>query len=225
MQPAIITLTRYADIFEQFRSSVDRWEPDAYKVVVKSGGVGIHASGWKQLDGIEPFVYARNANLGFKLLDEQQDVLLSNDDCQLTQPILEICRRIVQDNPSIGIVSPQIDGGVVNVLQHKQPRSDLFYISEEGLAFVCVYISAKARAAVGDLDERFIGYGWDDGDYSVRVQQAGFLLAVTPRVVVRHGFQEHWAGNASFGRYLPYQQKLEAAGMNARLFNEKYRKE
>jgi GT2 family glycosyltransferase len=40
---------------------------------------------------------------------------------------------------------------------------------------------------VGDLDEEFTGYGFEDNDYSMRARLKGYALAVAPQVVMAHG--------------------------------------
>ena len=204
MQPVIITLTRYSDIFIRLRDSIDQWEPDARKIVITSGGAKIDAKNWEIVSGIEPFIYARNANLGLNMTD--QDVLLINDDCKLTQPILKTCQKITQNNPEIGVLSPQIDGGVGNRLQMVYSCDELFYISHKRLAFVCVYIPAKTLQLVGKLDESFTEYGCDDDDYCHRVQKAGLILAVTPKIIVKHGFGEN-KESSSYLRNMTKNQK------------------
>ena len=55
------------------------------------------------------------------------------------------------------------------------------------LAFVCVYIPKAVFETLGELDERFSGYGFDDNDYCARVLAAGLELAVCDGCVVEHG--------------------------------------
>ena len=119
---------------------------------------------------------------------EGRDVLLINDDCQLIMPILDALQTLCNDHPQIGLLSPQIDGGVGNALQRVSGSEAQWIESAERLAFVCVYIPAKTRSAVGLLDERLTGYGSEDTNYCRRVQAAGLKLAVTPLVKVIHGY-------------------------------------
>jgi hypothetical protein len=41
------------------------------------------------------------------------------------------------------------------------------------------------------MDERFVGYGWEDTDYSQRVLQLKLKLGITGDVVVTHGLEGH----------------------------------
>lgn len=190
MKPVILTLSRFPDLFARLKQSVDEHEPGTPCVVVVDGpeqyprGVDGY---WYYESGVEPFCFARNANLGLRDC-EGHDVLLINDDCCLTMPLLDTLQNLCVANPQIGILSPQIAGGVGNVLQRANGSEALWIESHERLAFVCVYIPAKTRKLVGLLNESFVGYGGEDVDFCRRVQAAGLTLAVTPRATVVHGF-------------------------------------
>jgi GT2 family glycosyltransferase len=226
MRQAIVTLTRFPDIFERLRASVDQWESGvlAHKVAVTSGGAVVDAPGWRSVAGVEPFVFARNANVGMSAVAPHCDVLLINDDCELTGPLLDTCRILTDANPSIGLLAPYVVGGVGNKLQRFGARGATecrYYVSNEHLSFVCVYIPAKTRELVGDLDERFDGYGDDDRDYCRRVQEAGLELAVTPLCSVRHGF----GGQVSSSSFLRVMTRAEQDASKAemhRKFDDKY---
>ena len=55
------------------------------------------------------------------------------------------------------------------------------------VCFVCVYIPRSTIDSVGLLDERFVGYGLDDDDYSLRVRDAGLKIGIFDRCFVDHG--------------------------------------
>ena len=124
-------------------------------------------------------------------------------------PVLTVLQRICRDAPEIGLLSPQIDGGVANPAPRFRARPGDFYISQERLAFVCVYIPARTRQLIGDMNEAFTGYGGEDDDFCRRVKEAGLQLAVTPLVSVKHGFgRRSWS--ASFARLMTRKQQDNA---------------
>ena len=171
--------------------------------------------------GIEPFSFARNANLGIDPYGKH-DVVLVNDDVQFTRGnSLADLERAAYSEPGIGIVSPVVLGTVGNPLQRRfcAARAEGVAISPRYLAFVCVYIKRAVIDAVGLFDEGFTGYGGDDIDYSYRTQRAGFKLAVTSSVIVKHGFGGH-ASSSSFARSHG-NTGASMADMNAR-FREKW---
>lgn len=187
----LVTLTGFSDIFDDFRDSVEEHALSVPRVVVTSNGVqlSVGSGRWTIVPGVSPFIYARNANIGIRQVPHG-DVILVNDDVTFTSDgFVSDLAEAAARYPRLGILSPLVMGGVGNPLQaYSLSWGNRFTISEERLAFVCVYIKRCVLDEVGPLDERFFGYGGDDDDYCARVQRAGYLLGVTPEVVVRHGF-------------------------------------
>ena len=139
--------------------------------------------------GARPFVFARNANLGIHAADG--DVILLNDDARLVTPggFTALSRQVRrQERP--GICSAAIRGMVGNLRQLAQGGGDpgtAPRIEPVTLAFVCVYLSRAVYAALGPLDERFAGYGFDDNDYCARALTAGLELTTWDGCIVEHG--------------------------------------
>jgi GT2 family glycosyltransferase len=136
------------------------------------------------LQGIKPFVYARNANLG--ITEAGSDVILLNDDARLLTlhgftSLSEQMRR----RPRVGICSAGIRGTVGNPRQIIS-GSDQFRLEKKMLAFVCVYIPKATYERLGPLDERFTGYGFEDNDYCARAIAAGLQLGVWDGCAVDH---------------------------------------
>jgi hypothetical protein len=197
----VVVLTGFEDIFRQFRLSLLCYEPDARVIVVKSRGVQLSenvcpccrrlwsdTNKWHYLEGPEPFVFARNANLGIQVAGKD-DVFLVNDDIQWTREncLVDLSRN-AHGSPEIGLLSPQFLGNVGNLLQSTRYGKDGLVYSKQPLYFTGVYLKRLVIDRVGLLDARFDGYGCEDNDYCRRVQEAGFRLAVTSEVVMRHGF-------------------------------------
>jgi len=183
---------------------VDEFEPNTRRVVVTSRGVRptlLHPNRWIVAPGANPFLFARNANIGI-LSAGEDDVVLMNDDVRLiTKHSLRELERVAYLRSSIGIVSPQVVGVVGNPLQDARSYCEDASISEERLCFVCVYIKREVIRKVGSLDERFNGYGGDDDDYSLRTQLLGYDLVVTKSCMVCHGFGSE-RSSSSFARTL-----------------------
>ena len=154
--------------------------------------LGERVPGWYSIQGPDgKFVYSVNANLGLKAVDPDCDVLLIGDDVRLkSMGTIETMYEVANSRPEIGLLSPKICGGADNPLQ-TNPPNNLTY-SERYLALVCTYIKRSVIQTIGFLDESFSeGWGWDDVDYSRRARQAGFSLAVTPKVEVIHGVKRN----------------------------------
>lgn len=123
-------------------------------IVVDDGAGTDHAKqrlrGITWVQGVKPFVFARNANIGICAADD--DVILMNDD-------VEVCT----------------DNGLSNLLRYI--GNALVFPAFTGrftgdLAFACVLIPKHTQQTIGLLDERFVLYGYEDDDYARRVWEA-----------------------------------------------------
>ena len=139
-------------------------------------------NGIRWIDGIRPFVFARNANLGIRTASS--DVVLVNDDARLVvrggfSELSQACAR----SPRVGLCSAAIRGLVGNPNQLAGGRD--MRLERRTLAFICD-MPRRTLDRIGLLDERFVGYGFDDNDYSRRTLAGGFDLAVSEKCVVDH---------------------------------------
>ena len=208
MAPIVLTLSRFPDIFERLLLSLEKHEPYLDLVLAQDGDDPgfLEFRDTREMaifHGEQPFVFARNVNRVLKEWRYQnRDVLLVNDDVELVMPILDALQTFCNDHPQIGLLSPQIDGGVGNAAQRVNWSEARWIESAERLAFVCVYIPAKTRNLVGVLDERLTGYGSEDTNYCRRVQAAGLSwpdAAVKPSTATaptacRRPSTASWAG-------------------------------
>jgi GT2 family glycosyltransferase len=139
------------------------------------------------IDGEEPFVFARNVNVGIRLAHSRFTpdayVLLNDDALLLTPGGLTRMARSVEEHPGYGVIS-----AVTNVVGNpaQQPRCTGFRDEPNMLCFVCVLITAATLETVGELDERFTAYGWEDNDYCRRCRLAGIRLGIYDLCYVDH---------------------------------------
>ena len=141
-------------------------------------------TGIEWLEGIKPFVFARNANLGIQWANT--DVILLNDDALLmTENGFSRMSRAVHDHERMGICSAAIRGEVGNKNQYWRPTQGI-RSEPRRLSFMCVFITRELLDQVGLLDERFVDYGWEDDDLCRRTLLAGYRLGVYDGCVVDH---------------------------------------
>jgi GT2 family glycosyltransferase len=141
------------------------------------------------INGVKPFCFARNANIGIQAV-APDDVILLNDDALLRSPGgfsgLELVSKA---NPEYGVIASTVDG-VGN--PNQQPRNRLIHplLRDEPrmVCFVCVYIPRTTidNHKIGLLDERYTGYGLDDDDYCFSVREAGLKLGIWDGCFVNH---------------------------------------
>lgn len=183
----IVVLAKYPDIFYGFRQSIDIYAPRFRRILVRDGSLIPDQDGWENVQGCQDFSMAGNANIGLRAAFPD-DVFYCGDDVRLTMPLtIETLCALAHLDPRIGILSPQVVGGVSNNLQRAGDQAESVICSEERLAFVSVYIKRELLDCIGFLDERFSEYGYDDEDFCMRTKLAGYKLAVTPRIRINHG--------------------------------------
>lgn len=139
------------------------------------------------ITGITPFVFARNANLG--IVAARTDVVLMNDDANLLTPGgFSMLAAEVLRHPEVGICSAGIQGMVGNPAQIATPAPHFRY-EPRAIAFVCVFLPWTTYVGIGPLDERFVGYGFEDNDYCARIRGAGYKIGIWDGCVVEHAHQ------------------------------------
>jgi GT2 family glycosyltransferase len=196
MSFAVVILSKDSSNLVPCVAAVRENEPGA-RIIVVDDGLDVRPDGCEYVDGQKPFIYARNANLGI-LAASSDGVVLLNDDALLKTPGgFSLLERECQLHPEFGIIASTCN----NVGNRAQcPRG--VGLREEGrtVCFVCVYIPRRTIDAVGLLDERFVKYGLDDDDYSLRVRKAGLKLGIHDGCYVDHGsLKSSYRGEAGAG--------------------------
>lgn len=213
MSFSIIIPTRNIDNLEACLSSVrERDFKSPPRIIVvdddKSGVIERACAFFegRRVPGLKPFIFARNINLGIAAAG-YDDVILLNDDTRLISDLgFSYLSAIANGNPEYGIISAGITGAVGNTEQIAQPGTRLREAKHHTLVFVCVYLrreilhSLESNLLGGGnggryntrqwLDERFIGYGFDDDDMCERVRRLGLKLGIFDGCVVEHGVLE-----------------------------------
>ncbi len=144
---------------------------------------------WQRQARKVQFVFALNANIGLRAAFDAgaEFAVLMNDDCELQTPAgFTTLASIAASDPSLGLLSPAIDPAVIPQQQAGNCPIGESLIRVSQLMFPCMLVPRSTFDLIGPLDERFVGYGFDDNDYCARVLAAGLDLAVEHSVVVSH---------------------------------------
>lgn len=137
------------------------------------------------IPGMKPFIFARNMNLGIAAAGTD-DVILLNDDAVLqVYGGFTAMQRAAYENIGFGVIASTCNN-VGNPDQRRRDSSTPLREELRTLCFVCVFIPRSTIDLVGLLDERFVDYGMDDDDYSLRVRQAGLKLGILDGCYVDH---------------------------------------
>jgi GT2 family glycosyltransferase len=150
----------------------------------KEGDGFVHEVTW--LKGIEPFVFARNCNIGIRAALERgaETVILLNDDALLqTAEGFTALADQVMTHPLYGVI-----GAVTNITGQplQQPRK-IGLREVPHIAFICVCIPRRTIDRIGSLDERYcLDYGVEDRDYCEACRRAGLKVGVYDFCFVDH---------------------------------------
>jgi|LSQX01.1.fsa_nt_gb GT2 family glycosyltransferase len=190
-------------------------------VVVRDGHQEGFGPGVETVQGVEPFIFSRNANIGINHVGDL-DVILCNDDTEcVNQDAFERLANLASRH-NVGLLAPLIDGGVgcdyqrfpLGYAEIGAAWDYPFFDFEGTICFPCVFISRKAIREVGLLDEDYVDYGFDDDDYCIRMRDKGFRTCITPRIVHKHGSGgrdllrgQNWS--CSFAKNGPQKTNLE----------------
>lgn len=161
---------------------------------------------WYRVKGQKPFIFSRNVNVGMKAaLHFNQSLMIMCDDTTLwTKKGLTMLEEQSED---YAVVSPGIVGDVGNDNQRNQGRIGIIPEPKE-LCFMSVLIKYETIKKVGVMDESFVGYGYEDIDYSRRVLNAGLKLGVMDSVKVEHKGYSVFRNRPDFGTLSEQNRKI-----------------
>jgi hypothetical protein len=162
----------------------------------------------------DPFIHAVAINACIAASAPGDDLIVLGDDTEMITPCwLTECERLLSAWPS--------DFGLLNL---SEPTTEQTYGTSSPLihahttlAWMATLVPRRVWDQIGEWDERFAGYGFDDTDYCLRLLHAGYKLGVTNVARVLHkgtvSYQE------IFGGWGGVQQR---AFLNYRLFYDKW---
>lgn len=144
-------------------------------VIVINDGLTDRRSDCIYVEGIKPFIYARNCNLGIQAAGADSVILL-NDDAKLKTPMG--FTKLVEESmkyPELGVVASTCNNvGNLNQL----PRGIGMRTDDRMVCFVCVFIPRSTIDLIGGLDEDFTKYGMDDDSYCLEARLAGLKIGI-----------------------------------------------
>jgi GT2 family glycosyltransferase len=148
--------------------------------------------------------FVRGNNAGIEAADPASDIVLLNNDMELTQSDwLQRLRECTHSAPDVGVAGCRLvlpDGCLLHAGTYILPDTmwgqqigslerDLGQYpgvrEVEGIVFACAYIRREVLAAIGGLALDFESY-FEDTDYCLRARQAGWKTVVCGDVTLVH---------------------------------------
>jgi len=129
-------------------------------------------------------------------------VVIANNDIIFTEGWATRLIDVAESNPSIGIVGP-ISNSVSGVQLDKNAKYDSIeqmhkyaekvkgknagkYFEFPRVAFLCTLIKREVIEKIGGLDERFSPGNFEDDDFCLRAQTAGYKTVIAQDVFIHH---------------------------------------
>lgn len=164
----------------------------------------------KYLESLEYIKIVRNdSNKGYPVAINQglveatgEYIILMNNDIVLTPNWLDGLIEVAESDPKIGLVGPAINvvsGFQLDLdAQYSDPNMAVEYskkvrenrrrawMETPRIAFVCTLIKRDVVKAIGGLDERFSPGNYEDDDYCLRANQAGYNLVIAWDTYIHH---------------------------------------
>ncbi|MDA8198549.1 MAG: glycosyltransferase family 2 protein [Thermaerobacter sp.] len=184
----------------------------------------------QRVDNLVNVGFPAGVNQGLALADGDYVVLLNNDVLVPRQWDRDLVEAF-ESHPELGLIGP-----VTNRVTGPQQRSAPYALPEfldyaalwrsQGghavkpvprLVGFCLMARREVLERIGGLDARFSPGMFEDDDWGVRAQMAGYLLGICTRVYVHH------VGSVSFGEDLDGTRTL--LRHNGRLFQRKWRRQ
>lgn len=192
-----VTLSHYPDLFQGLVECLDKYEPLLPRILVRDGElIQTVPPNWRVVDAPTPFIYARNVNLAWAEAGEQ-DVILCGDDVRFSGPFVRALRDKAYEDTAYGISCAQLWG--------QSP-------------FVCGYFKRDVIKAVGEMDERFTGYGREDNDFCRRMEALGYSTQPVEIPATHNGGTSFWKRASEGG----FNMQAES-DRNQRLYEEKWK--
>ncbi len=175
----------------------------------------------KELEDSNIIQLIRNEkNLGFPVAVNQgitassgEFILIANNDIILTDGCLEKLIEVAESDSSVGIVGP-----ISNEVSGFQKDNDAKYetidemhlyasdLAEKNtgeliifprVAFLCTLIKREVIEKIGGLDERFSPGNYEDDDFCLRNQLAGYKTAIAKGIFVHHFGSKSFKSNGT----------------------------
>ncbi len=216
--------------------SIKTWTREPYELIVVDNGSNDGTLEYLQsVEGIKLIQNAANLgapygrNQGLAVADGEYIVFLDNDTI-VTDGWLKRFIGHANANPMVGIVGPRsnfVSGPQLVPNARYSNLSELRAFAEgwslanmgrttpaKRLILFCYFLKREVVEKIGGIDPAFGKWGWEDDDYGLRAQIAGYQLLIANDIYIHHT-----GSQTSKSAKIDYSQLLQE---NWRVFREKW---
>lgn len=208
----VIPVFNQLEYTKQCVESINKTVDEKIELVIvnnaSSDGTGEYLRNYKS-EKIKFKIVDNETNLGFPIAVNQGIkeasggyVIIANNDIVFTDGWLKNMIEIAEKEEKIGIVGPisnEVSGlqkdenakyGSIDQM-HKYAaeigkKNNGVYQNFPRLAFLCTLIKRNVITAIGGLDERFSPGNYEDDDFCLRAQLAGFKTVIAKGIFIHH---------------------------------------
>lgn len=204
----LISYNQY-DFTKKCLSSILQYSNSSYEIILVDNNSGDDTVRNIKKDFPEVRLIENNQNIGFPKAVNQaiqntigDYILLLNNDTIVTQGWLERLIEVAESDNSIGIVGPISNevSGVQKDIEANYKTIDEMHLYATSVreknknkiiqfprvAFLCTLIKKEVIDKIGGLDERFSPGNFEDDDFCLRAQLAGYKTVIAHDVFIHH---------------------------------------
>lgn len=189
MSISAIIPSRTADNLRVSAGSLQR--ENARIIVVdddENGGVKTlcEARTWQRVQGVKPFNFSRNVNLGIRAAGQDDIVILGDDGVLKTRGGFDVLAKAAAEHPEFGVIAA-VTNNVGNANQ--MPKGIGLREDPRIVCFICVFIprSTINNPKIGLMDEDYQCYSHQDDEYCYQVTKAGLKIGIHDGCFIDHG--------------------------------------
>ena len=185
----VLTALRFSDLTKLFIDSVRQHTQGDYSIIQVDNGseTPVEFDGVTNIMLTKNYGFARGMNIGISQRRENSDVIICNNDIEVTAGWLDALIETKNKHSDAGIISPMNSGCCYNgrMTRKEEDNSKEDFRVHEGPA-ICWYIPNSTIQRVGTLDNNY-EYGWvEDVDYCKRLGLAQLGIWISAKSFIKH---------------------------------------
>lgn len=185
----VLTALSFTDLTTKFIDSIKQHVHNDYRIIQVDNGSEkpVEFEGVTNILLKKNYGFARGMNLGMSQRRENSDVIICNNDIEVTTGWMDYLIATKNAHPNAGIISPMNSGTCCNprMTRKEEDNNREDFMVRNGPA-ICWYIPNSTIQKVGMFDINY-EYGWaEDMDYCQKVINAHLDIWISAKAFIRH---------------------------------------